>query len=66
MAKIDPDEIYTTKEMAEIMGVSNDTIRRMCNDGRIKSFRLGHRVIRIVGKAMLEYMHGKAANGGGR
>jgi len=44
---------YTTKQVAELLGVSQDTIRRWCDDGRLETTRHegGHRVVDGAGLA---------------
>lgn len=38
------DQLLTTKQLAEYLGVSERTIRRWCAEGRIKSIRIGRTV----------------------
>ncbi len=37
----------TQKQVAEILGVSDRTVRTMIADGRLKGYALGSRVIRL-------------------
>jgi excisionase family DNA binding protein len=39
--KIETDEIYTTKEVAELLKISLPTVKRMLKDGRLPSIRIG-------------------------
>jgi len=53
--KIEENEIYTTKEVAEILKISLPTIKRMLKDGRLPSTRIG-RQHRFLGKDLLDIM----------
>ena len=55
--KIEENEIYTTKEVAEILKISMPTIKRMLKDGRLKSTRIG-RQHRFLGNDILDIMRG--------
>jgi len=50
--RIDENEVYTTKDVAEILKVSLPTIKRMLADGRLPSTRIG-RQHRFLGKDIL-------------
>jgi len=50
--RIDENEVYTTKEVAELLKVSLPTIKRMLADGRLPSTRIG-RQHRFLGKDIL-------------
>ena len=60
--KIEENEIYTTKEVAEILKISMPTIKRMLKDGRLKSTRIG-RQHRFLGKEILNIMRGRGDAG---
>ena len=36
------DKFYSIDEVAEILGLSSQTIRKLVKEGRIKAIRLGH------------------------
>jgi excisionase family DNA binding protein len=50
--RIDENEVYTTKEVAELLKVSLPTIKRMLADGRLPSTRIG-RQHRFLGRDIL-------------
>ena len=52
MAKINPDEIYTTEEAQDFLKVSNSTIKRLLKKGIIKAHKVGGRY-RIWGSEIL-------------
>ena len=48
MAEEMQNELFSVKEAAEFLGVSESTIRRYISDGRLLAYRLGNgRLIRI-------------------
>lgn len=53
--KIEENEVYTTKEVAEMLRVSMPTIKRMLKDGRLPSTRIG-RQHRFLGKDLLDIL----------
>lgn len=53
--KIDENEVYTTKEVAEILKVSLPTIKRMLKDKRLPSTRIGKQH-RFLGKDLMEIL----------
>ena len=53
--RIDENEVYTTKEVAEILKVSLPTIKRMLKDGRLPSTRIG-RQHRFLGRDLLDIL----------
>lgn len=52
---------YATAQVAELMGVSPDTVRRWCDDGRLKATRSGggHRV--IDGRELARFLTSQAS-----
>lgn len=48
---LDPAEVrpvaYTTEQAADALGVSRSTVQRLIADGRLRTVRLGARVVRI-------------------
>jgi excisionase family DNA binding protein len=53
--KIEENEIYTTKEVAEILKISLPTVKRMLKDGRLLSIRIGKQH-RFLGKDLLSML----------
>ena len=53
--KIEPNEVYTTREVAELLKVSLPTIKRMLKDKRLKSTRIGKQH-RFLGVDLLEML----------
>jgi len=52
---IEPNEVYTTKEVAELLKVSLPTIKRMLKDKRLKSTRIGKQH-RFLGRDLLDML----------
>ncbi len=53
--KIEENEVYTTKEVAQILKISLPTVKRMLKDGRLKSTRIG-RQHRFLGRELLDIL----------
>jgi excisionase family DNA binding protein len=53
--KIESNEIYTTKEVAELLKISLPTVKRMLKDGRLPSVRIGKQH-RFLGKDLIEIL----------
>ena len=53
--RIEQDEVYTTKEVAEILKVSLPTVKRMLKDGRLPSVRIGKQH-RFLGRDLIEIL----------
>ncbi len=47
---------YRTSQVAELLGVSTDTVRRWCDDGRLRSTEHGGRQLMIDGASLAEYL----------
>jgi excisionase family DNA binding protein len=47
MSTIDIEELMTSREVAEILGMSTHTVLDMAQDGRLPSFKLGGKVVRF-------------------
>ena len=45
--RVTPDSYITIIETAELLGVTDRTVRQMVADGRLKAYSLGSRVIRL-------------------
>ena len=70
---IDPDMIYTTKEVAAFLGCTTNTVHVACRAGQLASFRVGDGLkapFRILGAAVIQYLTRRArppgAHGGVR
>jgi excisionase family DNA binding protein len=53
------DKVYSPEEAGEVLGLSADAIRRLCNDGLIAHTRIGKRKgarIRIRERALEAFM----------
>jgi len=55
--------IYTTEEIAEIMKVSEDTVRRWLRKGKLQGFKTD-RVWRVSEKQLNEMIEGKTSDTG--
>jgi len=53
--RIDENEVYTTKEVAEILKISMPTIKRLLKDKKLPSTRIG-RQHRFLGKDILDIL----------
>jgi molybdopterin-binding protein len=51
---------YRTSQVAELLGVSTDTVRRWCDDGRLRSIDRGGRQRMIDGASLAEYLREQA------
>ena len=52
MEKIDPNQLYTTKETQDFLKVSNSTLKRFLKKGIIRAYKVGGRY-RIWGSEIL-------------
>lgn len=53
MPKIDPDEVYTTKETQEFLKISQSTVKRLLKKGIIRAYKVGG-TYRILGSEILK------------
>ncbi len=58
MSKIDPKEIYTTKEAQDFLKISESTIKRLLKRGMIKAYKVGG-TYRIWGSEILKLVSPK-------
>ncbi len=58
MKKINPKEIYTTKEAQEFLKISESTIKRLLKRGMIKAYKVGG-TYRIWGSEILQLVSPK-------
>tara|TARA_R100000656_G_C3905005_1_gene119610 strand:+ start:131 stop:331 length:201 start_codon:yes stop_codon:yes gene_type:complete len=49
--------LYTPSEVAKVLGVSYDTILSLCRKGKLKSIRIGPRLIRIKKSSVEELIN---------
>jgi excisionase family DNA binding protein len=47
---------YRIKDAAKILSVSESTVRKMCADKELQSFRVGAKNVRITKKALHDYV----------
>jgi len=52
MTQIEPNAVYTTEEVQELLKISNSTIKRLLKRGIIKAHKLGGQY-RFLGKEIL-------------
>ena len=50
-------ELYTPNEVAKVLGVSYDTILSLIKKGKLKSIRIGPRLIRIKKSSVEELLN---------
>ena len=58
MEKIDPNQLYTTKETQDFLKVSNSTLKRFLKKGIIRAYKVGGRY-RIWGSEILSLISPK-------
>lgn len=58
MARIEPDQIYTTEEAKDFLKVSKSTIKRLLKKGIIKGYKVGGQY-RIWGSEILQLVSPK-------
>ena len=56
------EEFLTARQLAELLQVSESTVRRLARDGRIPCVRLTPRLMRFNLKAVCRALDGEAAN----
>lgn len=49
-------KIYSTDEVAKILGVTRPTIHRYIRSGKLKCFKLGNRLVRITQEMLDDYI----------
>ena len=52
---IQPTKLYTPREAAIVMGISNNSAYKLVNAGKIRSIELGHGK-KILGENLLTYL----------
>ena len=50
------DRVLSIKEVAKILGVSNQTVRNYINNGNLEAIRINQRVIRIPKEKLNEFI----------
>jgi len=60
------EEFVTARQLAEVLQVSESTVRRLARDGRIPCVRLTPRLLRFNLKAVVRALDGEAAGAHGR
>ena len=51
-------KVYTTKEVAQILRISESHVCRLIKDGRLEKLPLGQRIIRISERAVNNFLNG--------
>lgn len=49
-------KVYTTDEVAKVLGVTRMTVHRYIKSGKIKCFKIGNRLVRITQEMLDEYI----------
>ncbi|HDY72641.1 MAG TPA: DNA-binding protein [bacterium] len=62
MAKINPEEVYTTKETQDFLKISTSTIKRLLKKGIIKAYKVGGQY-RIWGSEILKLVSPEVESG---
>ena len=57
------EEFVTSRQLAEVLQVSESTVRRLARDGRIPCVRLTPRLLRFNLKAVIRALDGDSAHG---
>jgi excisionase family DNA binding protein len=60
------EEFLTARQLAEVLQVSESTVRRLARDGRIPCVRLTPRLLRFNQKAVFRALDGDNASAHGR
>ena len=53
--RIEPERIYSTREVAELLGVNSGTVRYWIKKGWLKGFRVGGR-FKVEGKSLRDFV----------
>ena len=56
--EIETNKVYTTKEVCQILQISEVTTRLYCRTGKIKSTKAG-KGWKILGQSIIEYLQGQ-------
>lgn len=48
------DRYLTTGEAAERLGLSRSTVQYLCRKGKLRSYKIGYRLVRIPESAIIE------------
>ncbi len=62
MTKINPDEVYTTKETQDFLKISTSTTKRLLKKGIIKAYKVGG-TYRILGSEILKLISPEVESG---
>jgi len=55
--KIEPDRVYTAKEVSELLQIAYRSVLRYCAEGKIPAIRVG-KFWRVYGKHLLAFLEG--------
>lgn len=56
-----PFKLYSVREVAEMLGVSETTVRMLHYSGKLKTYKVG-RSLRISHDSVTAYLNGQGAN----
>jgi excisionase family DNA binding protein len=48
--------LYSCREAAKVLDVSDDTIRRLIHSGKLEAIRIGRRCLRVLGDSIETYI----------
>lgn len=54
--EIKPLAVYTTSEVAKLLGLRQQTVQKYIREGKIKAKEIGGKWYRISGQAILDFM----------
>lgn len=54
---IEPDAVYTVAEAARVTRLGENTLRKLARNGALDAIRVGKRVLRFKGSALLAFLN---------
>ena len=54
--EIKPLAVYTTSEVAKLLGLTQQTVQKYVREGKIKAKHIGNKWYRVSGRAILDFM----------
>lgn len=55
--KIDPNQIYTTGEVSEILTISKMSVCRIIKEKKLVAYKFGKRSFRVSGSDLIDYLN---------